>query len=108
MKQSHYSYMLASRPRGAIYVGTTQNLLDVVEEHKANLIEGLTSLYAIHLLVYFERFDKSGPALLRTRTLKQMHRQDKIALIQQHNPEWRDLYEDLLRDMHREQASALV
>ena len=108
MNQSHYSYMLASRPRGAIYVGTTQNLLEVVEEHKANLIEGLTSLYAIHLLVYFERFDKAGPALLRTRALKQLHRQDKIALIQLHNPEWRDLYEDLLLDMRRERVAALV
>ncbi len=107
MNQAHYTYMLASRPRGAIYVGTAQNLLEVVEEHKANLVEGLTSLYAIHLLVYFERFDKAGPALLRTRMLKQLHRHDKIALIQRHNPDWRDLYEDLLHDMRHAEAATV-
>ena len=105
MSQHHYVYMLASKPRGAIYVGNTQNLRDVVEEHKANLVGGLTSLYAIHLLVFYERFEQSGPALLRTRLLKQLQRHEKIALIQQQNPDWRDLYEDLLQDLEHGEAA---
>ena len=107
MNRAHYSYILASKPRGAIYVGTAEDLAGVVEEHKANVVEGLTSLYAIHLLVYFERFDKPGPALLRTQALKRLSRGDKIRLIERHNQYWRDLYEDLMREA-REAEAALV
>ena len=105
MNTTHYAYMLASKPRGAIYVGNAQNLLDVVEEHKANLVDGLTSLYAIHLLVFYEGFDKPGPALLRTKVLKQLQRHEKIALIQRHNPDWRDLYDGLLLESRRAEAA---
>ena len=105
MSTMHYTYMLASKPRGAIYVGNAQNLLEVVEEHKANLVDGLTSLYAIHLLVFYEGFDRPGPALLRTKVLKQLHRHEKIVLIQQRNPDWRDLYDDLLLESRRAEAA---
>ena len=105
MNRAHYSYILASKPRGAIYVGTAQDLVGVVEEHKANVVEGLTSLYAIHLLVYFERFDTPGQALLRTQALKSLGRGDKIRLIERHNQYWRDLHEDLLRQTREASAT---
>jgi predicted GIY-YIG superfamily endonuclease len=62
---THHTYILASKRRGALFIGTASNLLDRVLEHKGNLIEGLTSLYAIHQLVYFERFNNAGHALIR-------------------------------------------
>ena len=105
MNEAHYSYMLASKPRGAIYVGFAPNLLDVVEEHKANLVDGLTSLYAIHLLVYYASFEQSGPALLHANALRKMHRHDKLALVEHHNPEWRDLYENLVQEHARQEAA---
>ena len=57
------------------------------------LVEGLTSLYAIHLLVYYEVFDAAGPALLRQAELRHLHRRLKLRLIEQLNPDWHDLYD---------------
>jgi len=93
MKRPHYTYILASKRRGALFVGTTQDLADCVLEHKANLVAGLTSLYAIHLLVYYEVFHAAGPALLRQAELRQLHRRLKLHLVEQLNPDWCDLYD---------------
>ena len=93
--KNFYVYILASKRKGALFIGVTSDLLDCVVEHKCNQVEGLTSQYAIHQLVYFERFKQAGPALLREDALKKMHRSWKLNLITQHNHDWRDLYEDL-------------
>ena len=93
MNTIHYTYILASKRRGALFVGATADLIDCVLEHKGNLIDGVTSLYAIHQLVYFERFDTAGPALLREAEIKQLPRCLKLRLIEQQNPDWDDLYE---------------
>lgn len=95
MKTCRYTYILASKPRGALYVGTAEDLSACVQQHKHNLVDGLTSLYAIHLLVYYEYFDKAGPALLREGELKRLPRILKIHLIESRNPSWRDLYDDM-------------
>ena len=93
MSTIHYTYILASKRRGALFVGTTQDLADCVLEHKANQVEGITSLYAIHLLVYYEVFQAAGPALLRQAELRRLHRRLKLHLIEQLNPDWHDLYD---------------
>ena len=101
----HYTYILASKRRGALYVGATADLADAVAEHKANLVDGVTSLYAIHLLVYYEVFAAMGPALLRQAELRRLHRRLKLRLVEQLNPDWRDLYEDLVRESARLEAA---
>lgn len=95
MNSDHYAYILASKARGALYVGTTADLPTCVLEHKHNLVDGLTSLYAIHQLVYFEHFDNAGPALLREAELKRLPRILKLHLVERLNPTWRDLYDDI-------------
>ncbi len=95
MNTIQYTYILASKRRGALFVGASGDLIDCVLEHKGNLIDGVTSLYAIHLLVYFERFDSAGPALLREAKLKQLPRCLKLRLIERQNPNWDDLFEFL-------------
>lgn len=96
MIDSHcYAYILASKPRGALYIGTAAELSICVQEHRHNLVDGLTSLYAIHQLVYYEHFDKAGPALLRESELKRLPRILKIRLIERFNPTWCDLYDDI-------------
>jgi putative endonuclease len=96
MNTLHYTYILASKRRGALFIGTSQDLADCVLEHKANLVEGITSLYAIHLLVYYEVFYAAGPALLRQVELRGLHRRLKLRLIEQLNPDWHDLYESIV------------
>ena len=92
---AHYTYILASKRRGALYVGTTADLAATVLEHKANEVDGVTSLYAIHQLVYYEVFPALGPALLRQAELRRLHRRLKLHLIEQLNPDWHDLYDGI-------------
>ena len=95
MERYYYTYILASKRRGALYVDTTTDLAASVLEHKANLVEGVTSLYAIHLLVYYEVFATAGNALLRQSEIRRLHRRLKLHLIEQLNPGWQDLYEGI-------------
>jgi putative endonuclease len=95
MDKTYYTYILASKRNGALYIGVTANLANCVYEHKCNLISGITSQYAIHHLVYFEYHQNAGAASLREIAIKEMHRIWKLDLIEQHNPEWRDLYSDI-------------
>ena len=97
MNETHYTYILASKRHGALYVGTTDDLESCVLDHKCNLVEGLTSLYAIHLLVYYETHASTGDALLRAKAIRELHRMWKLDLVEQHNPDWRDLYDDLAK-----------
>jgi putative endonuclease len=95
MSGGHFTYILASKPRGALFVGATGDLVDRVLEHKHNLVDGLTSLYAIHQLVYYEYFDETGPALLRKRELERLPRVAKLRLVESFNPAWRDLFDEI-------------
>ena len=95
MKKKYYTYILASKRNGALYIGVTANLANCVYEHKCNLISGITSQYAIHQLVYFEYHPNAGAATLREISIKDMHRIWKLDLIEQQNPEWRDLYPEV-------------
>jgi putative endonuclease len=95
MNKTYYTYILASKRNGALHIGVTGNLADCVYEHKCNLISGVTSLYAIHLLVYFEYHHDASAASLREMSIREMHRIWKLDLIEQHNPEWRDLYPEI-------------
>jgi len=95
MSRTYYTYILASKRNGALYIGVTANLANCVYEHKCNLISGITSQYAIHQLVYFEYHPNAGAATLREISIKDMHRIWKLDLIEQQNPEWRDLYPEV-------------
>ena len=96
--KAHFTYILASKRRGALFVGTTADLAGSVTEHKANLVDGITSIYAIHLLVYYEVFISAVPALVRQAELKCLHRRLKLQLIEQSNPDWYDLYDSIVGD----------
>ena len=67
-----------------------------IHEHRTDVIEGFTKHYSVHSLVYFEVFDDARSAIEREKKLKRWRREWKIALFAGANPEWRDLYEDLI------------
>ena len=95
MNKIHYTYILASKRHGALYVGMTTDLTSHILDHKCNLVAGITSQYVIHRLVYFERHEDVTSASQRETEIKQMHRLWKLDLIEQCNPGWRDLYDDI-------------
>jgi putative endonuclease len=93
--KSFYVYILASKRHGTLYIGVTNDLVRRVYEHKNDLIEGFTRKYAVHKLVYYEQCGNIESAVIREKQLKVWHRQWKIRLIEEANPNWRDLYDAL-------------
>ena len=94
--KSYYVYILASKRNGTLYIGVTNSLIRRVYEHKNGLIEGFTKKYKVHNLVFYERFDDVKSAIRHEKQLKRWNRKWKIELIEKDNPEWKDLYEDLI------------
>ncbi len=84
-------YILASQQRGTLYIGVTSDLLKRLWQHREGVIGGFTSRYKVHRLVRFEMFERMEGAILREKQLKRWHRQWKINLIEQDNPQWIDL-----------------
>ena len=96
MKQ-FYVYILASEQNGTLYVGVTSNLIKRVYEHKNNLVKGFTSKYSVHILVYYEETNNAIDAITREKQIKRWKREWKLKLIEENNPMWKDLYEDLIK-----------
>ena len=93
----YYVYILASKRNGALYTGVTNDLVKRVYEHKNDLADGFTKKYGIHQLVYFEQTGDVNSAIAREKQLKNWHRQWKLELIEEKNPEWKDLFSDLVK-----------
>ncbi len=89
-------YFLASARNGTIYTGVTSNLIQRIWQHKENLVEGFTKRYGVHLLVWFEMHPTMETAIAREKRLKNLNRREKLRLIERDNPQWRDIYYDLL------------
>lgn len=94
MKQ-YYVYILASRRNGTLYIGITSDLLKRVYEHKQNLIDGFTKEYNVHALVYYEAHNNIEGAITREKQIKKWKRRWKMRLIEEMNPEWEDLYNQI-------------
>lgn len=95
-ENQYYVCILASKRNGTLYIGVTSNLIKRIYEHKNNFIEGFTKKYNIHNLVYYEMTEDVTSAIEREKQLKKWKRNWKIELIEKKNPEWKDLYFDLM------------
>jgi len=93
---THYVYILASKRNGALYVGVTNDLIRRIYEPKNDFVEGFTRKYGVHRLVYFEQCDDLDSALQREKRIKEWKRKWKVELIETGNPEWKDLYEEIV------------
>lgn len=95
MKQ-YFVYMLASKRNGTLYIGVTNNLIRRVYEHKKKLVEGFTKKYNVQLLVYYETYNNIIEAIKREKAMKKWYRKWKVELIEKNNPEWKNLYEEII------------
>ena len=91
-----YVYILASRRNGTLYVGVTSDLIKRIAEHKDGLTGGFTRKYKVDKLVYYETYDDIGEAILREKRIKKWNRVWKLKLIERDNPNWIDLYDQLV------------
>jgi putative endonuclease len=89
-------YILASSPNGTLYVGVTSNLVQRIWQHRQGGVPGFSSRYEVHRLVYYELHGDMEHAILREKRLKKWERRWKLRLVNEFNPEWRDLWEPLL------------
>jgi len=89
-------YILASKRNGTLYVGVTSELRKRVWEHKEGVIDGFSKEHGVKMLVWFERHETMESAIAREKQLKKWNRMWKLREIELVNPNWRDLYDDIL------------
>ena len=87
--------MMTSSRNGTLYIGVTSDLITRVWQHKNNVVEDFTKKYEAHQLVWYEPHGNMESALSREKALKKWNRIWKLRLIEQFNPDWQDLYEQL-------------
>jgi putative endonuclease len=90
-----FAYLLASKPHGTLYTGSTSDLVRRVWEHKTKAVPGFTAKYRIDRLVWFERHESLEAAMLREKRIKNWKRAWIIELIEKDNPHWFDLYPNI-------------
>lgn len=88
-------YLLSSRPNGTLYVGVTSNLVQRVWQHREGLIEGFSRRYNVKTLVWYEQHETMPSAIAREKAIKKWNRDWKLRLIEESNPQWRDLWPDI-------------
>ena len=91
-------YILASKRNGTLYLGVTSNLVQRIWQHKNDFVEGFTKRYGVHTLVWFEAHESMESAITREKAIKEWSPDEsgwKLELIEQGNPTWRDLYDEI-------------
>ncbi|MBI2196196.1 GIY-YIG nuclease family protein [Candidatus Daviesbacteria bacterium] len=90
-----YVYIMAnSRP--TIYTGVTSDLIRRVYEHKQGFIEGFTKKYHLYKLIYYEVVEGQMEAIIREKQIKDMNRVEKLEMIKKFNPDFQDLYPQII------------
>ena len=96
MEHRYFVYILTNRHHTALYVGVTNDLVRRVHEHRTKIASGFTTRYNVDKLVYFEETSDVVGAIAREKQIKGGSREKKIALVNAMNPDWRDLFDDLI------------
>jgi len=89
-------YILANKPHGTLYIGVTSDLVKRCWEHRNGFAKGFTQTYDIHRLVYFELHEQMALAIAREKQLKKWNRAWKVRLIERQNPNWNDLWAEVV------------
>ena len=93
--KAYFLYIMTNQHDRVLYTGVTNDLYRRVVEHRAGRGSGFTSKYRVNMLVYYEVYDYVFDALEREKQIKGGARQRKIDLINEMNPGWLDLFDEL-------------
>lgn len=104
LDRQYYVYIITNKSNNVLYIGVTNDLIRRIFEHKNKLADGFTKKYNLAKLVYYEATNDIESAITREKQLKNWHRDWKMNLINQFNPEWKDLGIDLLGDAETSSA----
>jgi len=89
-------YILTNRRNGTLYTGVTSNLVKRTWQHKYCATNGFGARYGLTRLVYYELCNDMLSAIGREKQIKAGSRRTKLHLIESVNPDWRDLYDDIV------------
>ena len=89
-------YMMTNKRNGTLYTGVTSDLPQRAWQHRTGAVEGFTRRYGCKLLVWYEMASTMESAIVREKQIKAGSRAKKLALIEAGNPEWRDLYPEVV------------
>ncbi|WP_010183777.1 GIY-YIG nuclease family protein [Sphingomonas sp. PAMC 26605] len=95
MSGGGWTYIMAAKPRGMLYIGVTANLVARADQHRRDVGAAFCRRYGIKTLVHAEAHDRIEDAIMREKALKAWKRDWKIELIELGNPDWRDLFDTL-------------
>ena len=90
-------YILANKRNGTLYTGVTSDLIQRIHQHKEKIADGFSKKHDCSNLVFFEMHESMESAILREKQIKGGSRKKKLALIENKNPEWQDLYEEITK-----------
>ena len=96
MRKQAAVYILASKRNGTLYTGVTSNLIKRIWQHRNLVVEGFSSRYSVHRLVYFELHEEMSDAIAREKRLKKWERAWKLRIIEEKNPQWLDLWDQVI------------
>ena len=96
MMKAPVVYILASKPRGALYIGVTSDLVKRIWQHREGLSDGFTKRHNIKTLVWYEQHQTMANAIGREKAIKRWRRREKLVLIYRTNPTWRDLWNGIV------------
>ncbi|MEK7342532.1 MAG: GIY-YIG nuclease family protein [Pseudomonadota bacterium] len=88
-----WTYIMTNKPRGVLYIGVTNALHARVDQHRRGVGSAFCRQHNLHRLVLAERHEDIREAIAREKALKAWKREWKIRLIEEANPEWRDLFD---------------
>lgn len=98
-----FVYILTNKHNTTLYVGVTSDIIKRITQHKEKQYpKSFTTRFNLDKLVYYEAFQMIGDAIAREKQLKAGSRAKKVALIQSINPDWKDLYEEVVREFGNE------
>ena len=89
-------YIVTNKPNGILYIGVTSDLPKRAWEHRESVVDGFTKRYRLKRLVFTERHETISAAIQREKNMKHWPRAWKVRLIETHNPNWDDLYDQLI------------
>ena len=95
-KKNSYVYIMFNQRNGTLYVGVTSDLVKRVYQHKNELVDGFSKKYKTDKLGYYEMSDSILSAIQREKYIKGKKRKFKLDLIETMNPEWNDLYYEII------------
>ena len=94
--KTYYVYIMTNKTNRVLYIGVTNNLIRRVYEHKKGMVKGFTEKYKCTKLVWYESTTDINSAIKKEKQMKKWKREYKENLINKMNPEWKDLYDDII------------